>query len=80
MAEYASSRFTLLCAIAARLPSTIESAATIATTGTQPGKQCQAPLPSRTREADHHHLGENEEARDFEPDAMNAALGVGAPS
>ena len=36
MAEYASSRFTLLCTMATRLPRIIESAAPTASTGTQP--------------------------------------------
>ena len=37
MAEYASRRFTLDCTMAVRLPNTIESAATTAITGVQPG-------------------------------------------
>ena len=64
MAEYAISRFTLLCTMAARLPRIIDSPATTPITGTQPAVCArQAPLPSTPANAEHHDLGKNEETQ-----------------
>src|SRR5258706_16159662 len=52
-----------------------------ASTGTQPGRyECQPPLPSAPLNPSNITLAKIKKLATFEPEAMNAALGVGAPS
>src|SRR2546423_1799374 len=67
--------------MAVRLPRTMDKAATVASTGNQPGANLrQAPLPSTPAKPVAMTLAKTKKLATFEPDAMRAALGVGAPS
>src|SRR5689334_21584560 len=80
MAEYASNLRTLLCTIAVRFPNTMESDASVASNGTQPDTNLRhTPLPSTPANPNIMTLEKMKKLATFDPDAMNAALGVGAP-
>jgi len=71
---------TLLSAMAARLHKTSERAATTARIGTQPWANFpQAPLPSAPAKPSIMTLPRMKKPATFEPEAMKAALGKGAP-
>src|SRR5438046_2939728 len=67
--------------MAARLPSSIEKTAITASNGTQPEANARhAPLPSAPANPTIITLPRMKKLATLEPDAMSAALGVGAPS
>src|SRR5206468_9312901 len=79
-AEYASSRRTLVCASATRLPTKIDNAASAASTGDQPATiACQSALPFTGAKPMNTIFPSTTNDATFEPEAMNAALGTGAP-
>src|SRR5438093_1570719 len=81
MLEYASSRFTFFCTIAAQLPTIIESAASTPSTGTHPAvAPFQNAAPASAAKPMTKNFAVTIKLATFDPVAMNAVTGVGAPS
>src|SRR5438552_588545 len=81
MLEYANSRFTLRCVIATQLPNTMLNAAMTASSIVQPeAKWPQNAEPSNPANPTKSTFSKTKKLATFEPVAIKAVTGVGAPS